>query len=153
MTGSNILVSGNSDELPPLIGDDYAPAIFTAATPGPFTVIPATVGKSFLITRLYVQIDLTSTIAVSGNVIVHFEHIDTDGTTVIQEIGQASVYIPHNAPAIQQAQIGSIVSSGTGYWYRSHKQNTSVRIRLENGPLVLGFLRTAVNFAYTTLAT
>lgn len=151
MATSVNLVSGNGVELPPLIGDLYAPFEFTAATPGPAILIPAVPGKSFLVTRLFVQIDLLATKAASGNVFMHFEHIDSDGATVIQEIGKASVYVPQNTPAIGQAQIGSVVSSGTGYWYRSQKQNTSVRVHMDNGPLTAGSIRVAVNYAYNTV--
>jgi hypothetical protein len=114
-------------------------------------MIPAVAGKAFLITRLFVQVDLLTTLATAGNVIMHFEHMDTDGTTVIQQVGQASIYIPQNSPSIQQPTIGPVVTSGTGYWYRSRKQNTSVRIRMEGGPLTTGFVRVAVSYAYDTV--
>lgn len=141
MATSTTLVSGTGVELPPVIGDLYASAIFSSAAPGPF--ILATGAPGILITRLFVTIDLLSTQSPAGNIIIQFKDV-----TANQVIGQIAVYVPTASPTLNAAQVAPAVSSGTGYWYRSRVPNAQIQVAaISGGPLTAGFIRCAMNYA------
>lgn len=141
MSGSNILVTGTGLEMAPVIGDLYASAIFTSATPGPFTL--ATGAPGIIVTRLFVTIDLLSTQTTAGNVVIQFKDV-----TANLVIGQIAVYVPAAAPTLNAAQLGATASSGTGYWYRSRVPNAQIQVSaLSGGPLTAGNIRVAMNYA------
>ena len=141
MSGSNVIVSGNGIELPPIVGDLYASAIFAAGSNGPFTL--ATGSPGIIVTRLFISIDLLSTQTGAGNVIVQWK--DTTANVVI---GQIAVYVPNAAPTLNAAQLGQSASSGTGYWYRSRVPNAVIQVSaISGGPLTAGSIRTSMNYA------
>ena len=141
MSGSNTLVTGTGVEIAPVIGDLYSSAIFTSAAPGPFTL--ATGSPGILITRLFITIDLLSTQATAGNIVIQFK--DTTANVVI---GQIAVYAPTAAPTLNAAQLGASASSGTGYYYRSRAANAVIQVSaLSGGPLTAGSIRVAINYA------
>ena len=141
MSGSNQLVSGTGLEMPPVIGDLYASAIFTSAAPGPFTL--ATGAPGILVTRLFITIDLLSTQGTAGNIVIQFKDV-----TANVVIGQIAVYAPTAAPTLNAAQLGASASSGTGYWYRSRAANAQIQVSaISGGPLTAGSIRVAINYA------
>ena len=141
MSGSNILVTGTGLEMAPVIGDLYASASFTSATPGPFTL--ATGSPGIIVTRLFISIDLLSTQTGAGNVVIQWKDL-----TANVVIGQIAVYVPNASPTLNAAQLGQSASSGTGYWYRSRVPNAVIQVSvLSGGPLTAGSIRTSMNYA------
>ena len=141
MSGNNIIVTGTGLEMPPVIGDLYSSFSFTSATPGPQTL--ATGLPGIIITRLFVSVDVLTTQATAGNVVIQFK--DNTANVVI---GQIAVYVPTAAPTLNMAQIGSTVSSGTGYWYRSRAASSVIQVSvISGGPLTAGSIRVAINYA------
>lgn len=146
MATSSTLVSGTGVELPPVIGDLYASAIFSSAAPGPFTL--ATGAPGILITRLFVTIDLLSTQATAGNILIRFKDVTANLT-----IGEIAVYAPTAAPTLNAAQLGASASSGAGYHYRSRVPNAQIQVSVASGgPLTAGFIRCAINYALISQA-
>lgn len=141
MSGSNIFVTGTGLEMPPVIGDLYAAASITAATPGPFTL--ATGSPGILVTRLFVAVDLLSQQTGAGNIVVQFK--DTTANVVI---GQIAVYVPNAAPTINVAQVANNATSGAGYYYRSRVANAVLTLSvISGGPLTAGSIRCSMNYA------
>lgn len=141
MSGSNIIVTGNGLEMPPVIGDMYASAIFTSAAQGPFTL--ATGAPGILVTRLFVTIDLLSTQAVAGNVVGQFKDITSNVV-----FGQIAIFVPSAAPTKTAAQIGDNASSGAGFFYRPRVPNAVLQVSIvSGGPLTAGSIRVAMNYA------
>lgn len=141
MSGNNVIVTGTGLEVPPVIGDLYASAIFQSGANGPFTL--ATGAPGILVTRLFITIDLLSTQGTAGNVVIQFNDV-----TSAKIFGQIAVFVPSAAPTKTAAQIGDNASSGFGFYYRPRVPNAVLQVQVASGgPLTAGSIRCAMNYA------
>jgi len=144
MSGSNILVSGAGQELPNVIGDLYAPVTLNAGA-GTTPQLLVTGAPGYIITRLFVEIDASCTLASGGMVSINFT--DTNSGLIV---GQYRAYIPATFTPPSVPTGPQLATSGTGYWYRSRTANSTLTASISSA-LTSGTVRCAVNYAITTV--
>lgn len=138
MSGSNVSVGTSGKELPNLLGDLYAAAtINTGAGTSPQLLVTGAPG--YYITRLFVEVDPTCTIAAGG--MVTFTFTDTGSGQVI---GAARAYIPAVLAAPLIPTVAQSIASGAGYFYRSLSVGSTLTVT-SSVALTAGSVRCAVN--------
>ena len=140
MSGSNIQVSGTGVEMAPVIGDLYSAATLNTAS-GTTPVVMVTGAPGYLVTRLFVEVDATCTVASAGMNTINFT--DTGSGLVV---GQYRVWLPATFTAPTGPTGPQLATTGTGYWYRSRTANSTLQVSLSTA-LTAGSIRVAVNYA------
>lgn len=137
--------AGSGDvALPNWIGDLYAPATINSASgTTPITLITGAPG--YFLTRLFVEVDASCTLATAAMTTVNFT--DTNSGMVV---GQYRVWIPASFTAPTSPTGPQLASSGTGYWYRSKTANSTLAVSISNA-LTAGTIRVAVNGGITAI--
>ena len=139
MSNQNILVSGAGMDLPAVIGDLYSAYTFNSSNLGPSTLVTGAPG--YILTRLFVEVDPICTQASAGMATLNW----TDSGSGLV-VGQARIWIPATVTNPTVAQLASVASSGTGYWFRSRNALSTCVVTL-NSTLTAGSVRVAVNYA------
>jgi hypothetical protein len=142
-SSSPAMGSGNAP-LPNWVGDVYSAATLNSTT-GTTPQVLLTGAPGYYLTRLFVEVDASCTIASAGMVTINFT--DTGSGMVV---GQYRVFIPATFVAPTVPTGPQLASSGTGYWYRSLTTASSVEVSVSVA-LTGGTIRCAINGGTTAI--
>ncbi len=131
-------IGSNGQVIPTLVGNKYVPIILNSAA-GTTPQLMITGAPGYFITRLFVEVDASCTLAVGGMVSINFT--DTGSGLLI---GQYRAYIPGTFTAPTVPTGPQLASSGTGYLYVSTTTNSTCTVSVSVA-LTAGTIRCAIN--------
>jgi hypothetical protein len=137
-------MGSNNEPLPNWIGDLYVPVTLNSSS-GTTPVAMITGAPGYYLTRLFVEVDATCTLASGGMQTINFT--DTGSGLIV---GQYRVYIPGTFTAPTVPTGPQLASSGTGYFYRSLTASSTLTISL-SAALTGGTIRVAINGGVTSI--
>lgn len=131
-------IGSNGQVIPTLVGNKYVPIILNSAA-GTTPQLMITGAPGYFITRLFIELDASCTIAAAGMVTINFT--DTGSGLVI---GQYRAFIPSVFTAPTFPTGPQLASSGTGYIYVSTTTASTCTVGT-NVALTAGTIRCAIN--------
>lgn len=131
-------IGSNGQVIPALLGNKYVPIILNAAA-GTTPQLMITGAPGYYVSRLFVEVDASCTLAVGGMVSINFT--DTGSGLII---GQYRAYIPAAFAAPTVPTGPQLASSGTGYLFVATTSVSTCTVSISVA-LTAGTIRCAIN--------